>query len=439
MLVSKRERRRQLAAGALTLLLLAVVAAGLARGGANEGHGDRVERLAARLRCPVCQSVSVADSPSQTAQAMRATIKQLVAQGRSDQQVIAWFQARYGPWILLDPPASGRTLPLWLLPAAGLVAGMLLLAGYGWHRRAPGKALTTQARTRLAEVLAKEQARAPSTAADQDEPPNTPPTPLEARKDQAVKDLLELERQVEMGEIEPGTAARLGAVYQADLAEAVAALDAQGNTPDQPPATPAARRSNRRRRVAGALVAVVAFAVAVLLPRAIVARPPGGFVSGVDAQSQAQPAAAAADNPQVTDAQLQAAVDANPEVVAMRLLLADRYFYEGKADQALAQYTEVLKRQPDPGALSHAGWLLAQAGKPQAGARLVQQSLAAKPDQPEALWFLANIQLFGLHDPKRAVDSLQRLLARGDLRSDVRSQIERLLAAARRQARSAKP
>ena len=431
-------RTRQLAAGVLTLLLVAVVAAGLLRGGAHAAPADRVERLAARLRCPVCQSVSVADSPSETARAMRATIERMVAEGRSNQQIIAWFEARYGPWILLDPPASGRTRLLWVLPAAGLVAGVLLLAGY--RRRPARQPLIPEARARVAEELAKERARAPSTTGGEADPAETALAPLEARRDQAVRDLLELDRQVQAGEIQPGTAARLRAVYEADLAEAIATLDAAD---EQPPAGPAAReadRAGRRRLAGGALVAAVVLAVAVLLPRAVVTRPPGGFVSGVEAaQAQAQVAASAADSPAVTDAQLRAAVDANPDVVAMRLLLADRYFAEGRSDQALAQYTQVLKRQRDPAALSHAGWLLAQAGRPQAGARLVEESLAARPDQPDALWFLANIRLFGLHDPKRAVDPLQRLLARPDLRGDARGQVERLLATARRQARSATP
>ncbi|MBS3942443.1 MAG: cytochrome c-type biogenesis protein CcmH, partial [Actinobacteria bacterium] len=70
---------------------------------------DRAEQLAAGLRCPVCQSESVADSRSETALAMRARIDELVAQGWSDERIVGHFVARYGDWIVLDPPFDARS------------------------------------------------------------------------------------------------------------------------------------------------------------------------------------------------------------------------------------------------------------------------------------------------------------------------------------------
>lgn len=86
---------------------------------------DRTQRLAAQLRCPVCQSESVADSPSETARQMRALIAEQVAAGYSDQEILAYFVDRYGTWILLDPPPSGGNAVLWMAPAAALLVGGL--------------------------------------------------------------------------------------------------------------------------------------------------------------------------------------------------------------------------------------------------------------------------------------------------------------------------
>lgn len=103
---------------------------------------DRVEALASRLRCPVCQSVSVAESPSETARAMREIIAQQVAEGRSDEEIVAFFVDRYGEWVILAPPARGGTLALWLLPPAVLLIGVVLATGRRRRLRLPGASLS---------------------------------------------------------------------------------------------------------------------------------------------------------------------------------------------------------------------------------------------------------------------------------------------------------
>lgn len=98
---------------------------------------SRVFEVARKLRCPVCTSESVADSSVELAQQMRTIIKEQLADGRSEQEVLAYFQARYGDWILLDPPKRGLHLLVWVLPAAAGVAGVATLAVLGrrWVQR----------------------------------------------------------------------------------------------------------------------------------------------------------------------------------------------------------------------------------------------------------------------------------------------------------------
>jgi len=116
--------RAALVAFALLTAALALVPVGRAQQVELE---SRVFQIAASLRCPVCVSESVADSNSQIAVQMRDLIQQQLLEGRSDSEIYAYFQARYGDWILLDPPKRGVHLFVWLLPVIALVVAAVVL------------------------------------------------------------------------------------------------------------------------------------------------------------------------------------------------------------------------------------------------------------------------------------------------------------------------
>lgn len=126
---------RALAAAIVLALVLTLTAA---PGRAQTDVDRRVSAIAAGLRCPVCQNLSVQDSPSDVAASFRARIRELVLAGRSDREIEEFFVARYGEWILLSPPRQGIALAVWLVPALGLSAGLLaaLAAIAAWRRRA---------------------------------------------------------------------------------------------------------------------------------------------------------------------------------------------------------------------------------------------------------------------------------------------------------------
>ncbi len=129
-----RGRARTAALGSLpALLALLVVGAGSA-GAAAPPSDEAVRRVASQLRCVVCQNLSVADSPSEMARQMRDLIRERLAQGESDEQVIRYFEARYGPWVRLSP----TNWLVWVLPFAGLFLGLgvVLLVTVRWSRRA---------------------------------------------------------------------------------------------------------------------------------------------------------------------------------------------------------------------------------------------------------------------------------------------------------------
>jgi len=118
-------RARTLIGWAVTVVLAAVVVVGLVMG--DSAPQDRVEALGSRIKCPVCQGESIATSPSDTAQAMMDVVAEKVGLGESDEQIIAYFQASYGTGILLDPPLSGKTLLVWLLPVPALGGGIWMI------------------------------------------------------------------------------------------------------------------------------------------------------------------------------------------------------------------------------------------------------------------------------------------------------------------------
>ena len=87
----------------------------------------RVQTLGKELRCAVCQGLSVADSPSSMARAQLDKIRELVTEGKSDQEVRDYFVARYGEWVLLQPNAQGFNLFVWLGPVALLLGGAFVI------------------------------------------------------------------------------------------------------------------------------------------------------------------------------------------------------------------------------------------------------------------------------------------------------------------------
>jgi cytochrome c-type biogenesis protein CcmH len=98
---------------------------------------DRVREIAAQLRCVVCQNLSVADSPSDLAKEMRNLVRELVEQGKSREEILAYFVSRYGEFVLLSPTKRGFNLLVWVLPFVALIAGAggVYLVARRWTER----------------------------------------------------------------------------------------------------------------------------------------------------------------------------------------------------------------------------------------------------------------------------------------------------------------
>jgi len=112
---------------------------GAPRGKALDGDAlaARTEDVAGLLRCPVCQGLSVADSPATMAVNMKGQVKELLAQGYDQEQILAYFENSYGEFVRLEPPLRGVNWLVWLGPVLALAAGGVIVA---WTLRARRRA-----------------------------------------------------------------------------------------------------------------------------------------------------------------------------------------------------------------------------------------------------------------------------------------------------------
>lgn len=148
-------RNRWIQAGLAGVIAAAisVVLIGLVSG--DSGPRNRAYELEQQLRCPVCQSVSIAESMSETAEAMREKVDQLIKAGKTDQQILGYFRSRYGEWVILDPPVGGNTLLVWLLPLLAGAAGTAVVLLRTRHRHSGAGELTPEMRDRVAAELTR--------------------------------------------------------------------------------------------------------------------------------------------------------------------------------------------------------------------------------------------------------------------------------------------
>lgn len=92
---------------------------------ADSAMEARAQHLFHALRCVVCQSEAIDDSPAEVARDMRRTVREAIAAGKSDEEIKALLIAHYGERVLMMPQRNARNALLWLVP-------FLLLLGGGW-------------------------------------------------------------------------------------------------------------------------------------------------------------------------------------------------------------------------------------------------------------------------------------------------------------------
>jgi len=156
--------RRSLILACLALLLLAAPAARAVQPDeimADPAKESRARDLSRELRCMVCQNQSIDDSDAPLARDLRLLVRERIAAGDSDNQVLDFLVARYGQFVLLKPRFERQTLLLWLLPPMLLIGGGIALWLQVRRRDRRGAEivppLTPEEEARLAALMAAEQ------------------------------------------------------------------------------------------------------------------------------------------------------------------------------------------------------------------------------------------------------------------------------------------
>lgn len=379
-----RVRRWMLPAAALLLLVFAGL--GLVRGaGPDAAPSSRaqVDAVAATIRCPTCQGLSVKDSPSVLADGSRQIIEEQVAQGRSADQIRQYFVDRYGDYILLSPDPAGPGVAVWVLPGVVLVgAGVLVLR---WQRRGRAGRPALVGPDVQTDAVGADRAEADGDAllalhafsAGTLDPDDSP-------AGEALREALVVRIAAETDDL-PDRAVlqradlRLGAAYRR-------------YTRRRAPVTqPAGRAGALPRRAVTALVAVLVVAFAgTALAMAVRTRGatdlPTGDLPGGPLAAAAAPAAPGL-------AELTAAARARPDDPDAWLALGRALDAGAQFGPALAAYDRSLQLRPqaDDVAVLRAG-VLVRAGSPTEALPVLEQLAARYPDDPDTVLLLGIAQ-----------------------------------------------
>ena len=116
----------------MAAVLVVALFFGVTEDRAPRTENDRVNTIAAEVRCPTCQGLSAAESDAAAAQAVRDEIRDRLRAGESQEEILAFLAGRYGDDILLRPEAGGVAGLVWVLPVAAV---LLALGGLAWTVR----------------------------------------------------------------------------------------------------------------------------------------------------------------------------------------------------------------------------------------------------------------------------------------------------------------
>ncbi|HVX75849.1 MAG TPA: cytochrome c-type biogenesis protein [Bradyrhizobium sp.] len=131
---------------------------------ADPAKEARARNLSRELRCMVCQNESIDDSEAPLARDLRLLVRERIAAGDSDAQVLNFLVARYGEFVLLKPRLERQTLLLWLLTPFVLASGALAIWVNSRRRRAIASAdpsppqLTAEEEARIKRLMSAEPA-----------------------------------------------------------------------------------------------------------------------------------------------------------------------------------------------------------------------------------------------------------------------------------------
>lgn len=379
---------------------------------------EQTRALAAELRCVVCQNLSVADSPSEMAQQMRASVREQLESGKSPQEVKDFFVSKYGEWVLLAPTNTGFNRLLWWLPMTVLIVGVIAVLCFArrWTKRksqpAP-PAIEPNLAAQLRNDLRFENVEQP------DVEDTSAGAQLLRERLRLTTEIAELDFDFQAGKLSASDYNALSSDVEAKAALVQQQLNSLPPQPKvQPPPAPqksaprtenAARSGFRRWQLAagGTFLLLFGLALGILLTQSVRPR--------------------ASEQDSMTGDFLTGTAPANADV---RLALEEgkRAFANQDFPKAIDAFKKVLAADPDqPEAHSYMGIILVQAGHADGAMMAFDRALARAPNFPMALWGKAMVLYREKKDYDAARPVLQKLLQLIPPGED-RNEIEKILA-----------
>ena len=334
---------------------------------------EQTRSIAAELRCVVCQNLSVADSPSEMAQQMRAVVREQLQAGKTPEQVKEFFVSKYGEWVLLKPKTTGFSALLWILPYVVLVLGVITALWFirGWARAKKFHALGVDSNEAARSELLKEDFARP------DLEDSSPRAALLRERARLQDEIRELEFDFQSGKLSDSDRIEIKQEIEAKAAAVMEQLRAL--PPEAPPIEAADTRKidtrgsadrTRLRRwqiiTGGVFLMLFGLALGVMLTQSI--RPrlsendtmTGDFMTGTTAAS----------------GDLQGAMNEGKQAFARQ-----------EFPKAIEAFKKVLSADPDnPEAHSYMGYILLQAGHGDGALMAFDKALSQAPNLPMALW-----------------------------------------------------
>lgn len=416
-------RRLSILAAVLTMAMAAPHPA-LAQAAADSLLEEQVKSVSAELRCPVCQGLSILDSPSQLAQDMKRLVREKLAAGATPREVRDYFVERYGEWVLLKPPAHGATLTVWLLPVVALLGGGLAVwvAVRRWTRNT---AESTAAAARGSEAGT---AGVDLTGTQVE---------LRTRRDALRQMLLELEEDFAEGKVLERDYEALRKRDEAQLAALNTAIKEAKKGRGRDAAAARGTKAPTKGRVhpaVGWVLGILAFgAVAtVSLRGALGERQEGETITGIRFGSDQGGDGAgdevggggggggggialgetAVDTARVAELERRVARDStdHPALIELSHLYLRQQRLQRAADVSMQAVRLRPQARETAEAFAHLGMILWAANELDGGLRSLEQALYLHPDLPEALLYKGILLFAGAGDPRGAAAAWERYL-----------------------------
>jgi len=369
---------------------------------------DQTRAISAELRCVVCQNLSVADSPSEMAQQMRAIVREQVQAGKSPDQIKDFFVSKYGEWVLLKPRTTGFSALLWILPYVVLVLGVL--AALWLVHRWTLKKNTVQPSSAPALLAGETRAELLQGEIEEVDLEDTSARAQLLREHARLRgELAELDFDFQSEKLSESD---YTALKQEIAAKGVNIVNRLAATPAEPPKTatqakkrdvPSSARPQFRRWqivAGGVFLLVFGLALGVMLTRSVRERDSeGGTITGDFMTGSTPPAARAA------------------------LAEGKQAFSKQDFPKAIEAFKKVLADDPNnPEAHTYMGYILIQAGHGDGALMAFDKALSQAPNFPMALWGKGMVLYQDKKDyagARQVLEQLLSLIPAGEERNEV--------------------